>query len=340
MKVFLPVRKLAKFISVSLLSTLFLVFLLPAQADAALSFRLTNQFPPNHHVSQGMVFFADKVKEYSAGEITVVLADTGSLYRDAEVVKAIRNRSVEAGVVPVNKWSGLVRAVDIFEVPFVFKELSSLEQFLSGGAREVFDASFERFGAKVLFWVDYGNVQFFNNKRPLKSVEDFKGLTMRAFSAADAVTLESLGAAPTIISSSELYLSLQRGTIDGTTTGMPAAISRKVVEVQKYMTHANYSSAEFLVQANLKWWNKLKQSERDIIMRAAAETEQHIRTEVARYENDALESIKKYGIEVHTLTDAEREELIKATANVRADFLKNSGETGQKLMKIADESIK
>ena len=181
------------------------LFLLPSSAAlAATSFKLSNQFPPTHHVPKGLQVFAAKVKEYSNGEMSVQMFDSGSLYRDAEIVKAIRSGSTETGLVPINKWSGMLPAVDIFEVPFVFKDLPSLKTFLDSGASAIFDQAFGKYGVKVLFWVDYGYVQFFNSKRPLTTPEDFKGLTMRAFSAGDQEILAALGAAPTIISSAEL----------------------------------------------------------------------------------------------------------------------------------------
>lgn len=314
--------------------------LMSGAAQAATKFKLSNQFPPNHHVSQGLRVFADKVKEYSAGEMEAVIYDSGSLYRDAEIVKAIRNGSTEVGLVPINKWSGMIPAVDIFEVPFTFRDLSSLKTFLDGGAAELFDEAFAKYGVKVLFWVDYGYVQFFNNKHPLKIPADFKGLTMRAFSAGDQQILTALGASPTIISSSEMYLALQRGTIDGTTTGMPAALSRKVVEVQKYMTLANYSTAEFLVQANSKWWNKLSDSQKDVIARASKDAEIYIRTEVAKAEDEAAKAIAAAGVEIYHPSQAEREAFMQATSGVRDGFLKNSGELGAKLLRLADELLK
>ncbi|CAK7061191.1 MAG: putative protein [Desulfovibrio sp.] len=305
-----------------------------AAATAATTFKLSNQFPPNHHVSTGIKVFADKVKEYSNGEMTVQVYDSGSLYRDAEIIKAIRNGSVEVGLVPVNKWSGLIPAVDIFDVPFTFKDLDTMPKFLAE-AGPLFDEAFAKYGAKTLFWVDYGYVQFFNSKRPLKSPDDFKGLTMRAYSAGDAETLKALGAAPTIISSAEMYMSLQRGTIDGADTGMPAAVSRKVIEVQKYMTKANYSAAQFIVQANLKWFNKLKKEQQDIIMKAALDAENHIRAAVGDAEAKAEETVRKAGIEVYVLTDADREVFAKATEVVRKSFLEKSGDLGAKLVEIA-----
>lgn len=310
-----------------------------ASSAEAASFKLSNQFPPNHHVSAGIKVFADKVAQYSNGELTVQVYDSGSLYRDAEIVKALRSGSVEVALVPVNKWSGLVPAVDIFDVPFTFKDLASLKTFLDE-AGPILDAAFSKYGTKVLFWVDYGYVQFFNSKHPLRTPDDFKGLTMRAYSAGDAETMKALGAAPTIISSAEMYISLQRGTIDGANTGMPAAVSRKVIEVQKYMTLANYAAAEFLVQANLKWWNTLSDAHKDAIMKASRDAEDYIRAEVGKAESAAEDTVRKAGIDVHVLSDAERAAFAAATEVVRKDFLEKTGELGAKLVAIANKASK
>ena len=121
--------------------------LFAAASALAAPIKLSNQFPPQHHVSKGLQVFADKVKEYSKGEMEVKIFDSGSLFRDAEIVKAIRNGSTEIGLVPVNKWSGILPAVDIFEVPFTFAHLQSLEQFLNAGAAPIFDAAFAKYGA-------------------------------------------------------------------------------------------------------------------------------------------------------------------------------------------------
>lgn len=326
-----------KALAAALLAGSLCLFASPSQA--AMEFKLSNQFPPNHHVSAGMRVFADKVAEYSKGELTVKIYDAGSLYRDAEIVKAIRGGSVEVGLVPVNKWSGMIPAVDIFDVPFAFPTLESLKKFLDGAA-PIFDEAFSKYNAKVLFWVDYGYVQFFNSKRPLKTPDDFKGLTMRAFSAGDAETLKALGAAPTIISSSEMYMALQRGTIDGADTGMPAAVSRKVIEVQKYMTLANYAAAEFLVQANLKWWNGLDKAQQAIIAKASLDAEAYIREKVAAAESDAQDTVAKSGIEIHTPTAEEMAAFVKATAPLRDEYLKKGGDLAAKLLPIADAAAK
>ncbi|MDR3255750.1 MAG: DctP family TRAP transporter solute-binding subunit [Synergistaceae bacterium] len=308
---------------------------LSAGAVWASEFKLSNQFPPSHHLSKGMIFFADKVNEYSGGKVKCKIFDSAQLYKDTEIVEALQDGVVEVGLVPTNKWSGMIPAIDVFEVPFIFSELPSIKKFLDAGASDLFNAEFSAKGVKDIFWVDYGYVQFFNSKRPLKTPNDFKGLSMRAFSSGDAAILAALGAAPTIMSSSEMYMALQRGTVDGATTGMPAAVSRKISEIQKYLTISNYSCAQFVVQGNLKWWNSLPDDEKDAITKAGRDTEAWVRDVIAESEAQALSDIKAAGLEIHTLTQDERDLFAKATASVWDEFAAKTGDLGKKLLDFA-----
>jgi C4-dicarboxylate-binding protein DctP len=306
-----------------------------AAAGAKLEFKLSNQLPASHHISKGIILFANKVKEYSKGSVEVKVFDSAQLYKDTEIVEALQEGLIESGLVPVNKWSGMIPAADVFEMPFVFKDLTSIKKFIDAGAGELLDKEFEKRAVKTLYWVDYGYIQFFNNKRPLTKPDDFKGLTMRSFSSGDADTLKALGAAPTVMSSSEMYMALQRGTMDGATTGMPAAVSRKIQEVQKYMTEANYTTAQFVIQANLKWWNKLPQEQRDAIMKAGKESEEWIRGAIAQSEDEAEKIIVKAGVQIHRLAPEARPLFVRATEPVRQTFAQKSGDLAKKLIDIA-----
>lgn len=306
-----------------------------ALAAAKVEFRLSNQMPPSHHMSKAIVVFAGKVKEYSKGSVEVKIFDSAQLYKDTEIVEALQEGLVESGLVPVNKWSGMLLAADVFEVPFLFRDLSSIKKFIEGGAGEILNKEFQKKSVQNLFWVDYGYIQFFNNKRPLTKPDEFKGLKMRTFSKGDADTLKALGAAPTVMSSSEMYMALQRGTVDGATTGMPAAVSRKVHEVQKFMTEANYTTAQFTVQGNLKWFEKLSADQKEAVLKAGKDTEEWIRGVIAKEEETAEQTIKKAGVQIHKLTDEQRALFVKATEPVRNDFAKKTGEMAKKLMEIA-----
>ncbi len=306
-------------------------------AAFAAEYTLSNQFPPSHHVSKGLVVFADEVKKISGGKVTIKLADSAQLYKDTEIVDALQEGLVEMGLVATNKWGGMIPAIDAFDLPFLFEDLSSPKKFLDGGADAIFDREFMNKGVKNLFWCDYGFIQMWNNKHPLHRPEDFVGLTMRSFSAGDSETLKALGAAPTLMSSSEMYMGLQYGTVSGATTGMPAAVSRKIYEVSKYLTIANYSTAEFCVQANLEWWDGLDEEAQKAILEAGKIAEAWIRDAIAASEAEAEKVVRDYGLIVNTLTSEDRAALKEATKNVKNEFLKRAGKVGEELMDVADK---
>ncbi len=298
-------------------------------------FTVSNQFPPSHHISKAIHVFADKVVELSGGQLKVNVADSGSLYNDSQILEAVQDGLVEVGLVGTYKWGGMVPAADVFDLPFLFVDLSSPEKFLNAGAADILDAEFNKKGVKNLFWVDYGFIQMWNNEHPLHSPKDFEGLTMRSYSAGDSITLKALGAAPTLISSAEMYMAIQNGTVKGATTGMPAAVSRKIYEVCKYLTIANYSTAQFSVQANLDWWNGLDADSQKAILEAGKVAEKWLRGAVAESEGAAEKIVRDAGLEVNALTAEERAQMVAATKSVWDAYVARAGETGQKLVDLA-----
>lgn len=311
------------------------VAVLSCSAAFGAEFTVSNQFPPSHHISKAIHVFADKVVELSGGKLKVNVADSGSLYNDSQILEAVQDGLVEVGLVGTYKWGGMVPAADVFDLPFLFVDLSSPEKFLNAGAADILDAEFNKKGVKNLFWVDYGFIQMWNNVRPLHSPKDFEGLTMRSYSAGDSITLTALGAAPTQISSAEMYMAIQNGTVKGATTGMPAAVSRKIYEVSKYLTIANYSTAQFSVQANLDWWNGLDADSQKAVLEAGKVAEKWLRGAVAESEGAAEKIVRDAGLEVNTLTADERAQMVAATKSVWDAYVARAGETGQKLVDLS-----
>ena len=100
-------------------------------------FTVSNQFPPSHHISKAIHVFADKVVELSGGQLKVNVADSGSLYNDNQILEAVQDGLVEVGLVGTYKWGGMVPAADVFDLPFLFVDLSSPEKFLNAGAADI-----------------------------------------------------------------------------------------------------------------------------------------------------------------------------------------------------------
>ena len=95
---------------------------------------------------------------------------------------------------------------------------------------------------KALALWENGFRQITNNKRPIVTPDDMKGLKLRVPHTAQLLeAAKALGAIPVPITLGELYMALQQGTADGQENPVSSIYKSKYYEVQKYMTVINYS---------------------------------------------------------------------------------------------------
>jgi tripartite ATP-independent transporter DctP family solute receptor len=306
----------------------------PAKAPDKVVIKLAHNVPVTNHMARGMESFAKKVAERSNGNITVQIFPSGQLYNDKSMNDAIMRGGVEMGLNSTAMWASVIPAMEIFDVPFMFPEYEKIKKALDSGVGEKLNAELEKKGAKVLFWVDYGFVQFANNKRPITKPEDFKGLKIRSYGELPSETIKALGGAPATIGAGEVYMALQQGTIDGQTSGTTAMYDRKMYDVTKYLTVTNHAFPEFVVAVNLKFWNSLSPDQKKIIDAAAAEVRDAIRAETRNEDAKTLKLLQEKGMQAYIVPAAELPAWQKATESVLGIFAKRAGPLGQELIDI------
>jgi TRAP-type C4-dicarboxylate transport system substrate-binding protein len=122
--------------------------------------------------------------------------------------------------------------------------------------REVFDQRLQqRFKAKVLTLWPFGPQVFYCNK-PIKSVDDIKGLKVRSFTPSMAALIQYLGGTPVTLQFSEVYPSLQRGVADCGVTSPTSGNTGKWPEVTNYFMPLSVSGSVQGHFMNLDYWNK------------------------------------------------------------------------------------
>lgn len=77
--------------------------------------------------------------------------------------------------------------------------------------------------------------------------------------------------------SAEVYMAMQRGTIDGQSSGTSAMRDRKIHEVAKYLTVTNHASPEFILAMNDRSFAKMSKEQQDAFMEAAKEVQEETR---------------------------------------------------------------
>lgn len=112
--------------------------------------------------------------------------------------------------------------------------------------------------AKVLMLWNSDSASLMSRAKPIRTLEDLKGMRIRTPSAAQSAQLEALGAIPIDMPANQIYNNLDRGVIDASMIPMSAALDFKLIEVVKYFTiNAPLGRSPFLVAMNRGRYEKL-----------------------------------------------------------------------------------
>ncbi len=142
-------------------------------------------------------------------------------------------------------------------------ELPGIAKNAEDGTRKLW-SHFDKFLArdfkesKVLMLWNSDSASLMSRSKPIRTLEDLKGMRIRTPSAAQSAQLEALGATPVDMPANQIYSNLDRGVIDATMIPMSAALDFKLIEVAKYFTiETPLGRSPFLVAMNRARYDKL-----------------------------------------------------------------------------------
>ena len=205
-----------------------------ASAAKTYKWRLQSHLGPTEPGFQGLTNFAKRVKEMSSGRIEVELFSAGALVPSKEILKAVSRKIIEMGSCAASYNSGLMPVVYTTLVPMGPRSAEDCATMWLKGWGDILKKAYAKHGAKLLTVQIVSDIPLYSTK-PVKTVEDFKGMKIRTHGST-ALFLEQLGAGTTYIPGSEVYMALQTGTVDAATWGgFSTTFPKKWYEVAKYI---------------------------------------------------------------------------------------------------------
>ncbi len=244
-----------------------------AQAQKVIKLHHLNNDDPYDNATGAMAqVFKTLVESGTNGAVTVQIFPNGQLGKDAEVVSQIRAGVVQSGIHSVGGFASAYPLIGILDMPFAFPHISVVYEVFDGpfGDRLAADIE-EKTGLKVLGFGDSGGFFVFtNSKRPVKTVEDMKGLKIRTMGLdTHKALVAALGAQPVAIAWSEVYTALQTGVADGQMNPVPIVSFANFDEVQKYLTLSNHLFTPYVWAMNRDFWDSLTEEEQQQVQWAA-----------------------------------------------------------------------
>lgn len=286
--------------------TVLTIFFIANCSEAVITMKLGLKQVEEHQESVALRRFADIVKDRTNGEIIIDLYYAEVL---GDSKKQVENTIRGLQDFYADSYSFYDPYVPEFRIiaggiPFILGNNDDFKKLLQSDLqKELEERLLEKAGLRVLNrdknWLR-GPYRVIASKKPIKSIDDIKGLKLRLASAPLAVkSWEALGAAVAVIPYSETYLALKQGTVDAVTCPVTDALFQKFCEVAPYLTITNEYPQQIAVVMNEKRFRSLTNEQQEIIYDALNEAGD-ICTKLAIENGEKLvkEMKEKYGIQL------------------------------------------
>ena len=229
-------------------------------SDGPIVIRFSHVVDENTPKGWGAKEFARRVNQELNGTVRVEVYPNGSLYQDNEAIEALAAGDLEMAAPSSAKFMGIVPALQLFDMPFLFSDIDSVHNTIDGAIGEEMKEIFldRNLNIRLLTFWDNAFKQFTCNVHPLLSPDDFKGVKFRIMSS-DVLEAQmiSLGASGIRLPFQEVYGVLEKGLVDGQENTASNIYNENFHKVQQYLTFSNHGYLGYMVIINNNFWNNL-----------------------------------------------------------------------------------
>ena len=268
------------------------VALSASTASAQIVTKMSGIQPLDHPATYAEKYFAEQVATLTNGTVKVENYHNTQLGDAVANVQSVRNGTIGFTVVSASNLNQVVPAMDMFSLPFIFKNEAHFWWYLAQPQAEQFVKALEEKGVKKLAYIDSGSRNLFTQKA-VRSPADMKGQKIRVMASPVMVkTMEAMGATGVPVAWAELYTALQTGVVDGAENNHPSVVAKKFYEVSKYYTLDEHMRIPDLLVVSMKFFDSLNAQQKAAVVQAGALTQAYMRGAWKISEVKDLEALK------------------------------------------------
>jgi tripartite ATP-independent transporter DctP family solute receptor len=239
----------------------------PAAKPIELVYTMT-AVPTDAHAGAMMVF-KETVERLSGGTIKVLTYDSASLFKQEQEVSAVKSGQADISAVAAPWLTDGSPWISMFTAGYIFQSYDHMTSVLNGPiGQQIFEQVAKEQGVRPLGAQYLGTRQLnLVEDKPIKTPADLRGVNLRMPNSDAWLFLgRALGANPTPISFSELYMALQTKTVDGQDNPLPSTKNAKFYEVTKSITITNHVVDSVWPAINEAKWQSLTQQQKNWVM--------------------------------------------------------------------------
>lgn len=253
--------------------------------------RIATVVSGDHAWVQMAEFIQEELAVRTDGAVEVLIFPGGQLGNDEATIDDMRLGTLDMIVGGTQNAAPFVPSLQVLGLPYLFEDRYQFESILIGGG-SVFDYVQRRYDENslglVLLGLSNGGQRNMYSNRPIASVEDLAGLSMRVTaSATESLIWATLGALPISMPFNEIYTGMQSGMVDAFEVTLSAFAGSALYEVAPYLIPAGHQFTPAHITFSEISYNRLP-GEFRTILREVSEEASRLGTTIANQSDDLL----------------------------------------------------
>lgn len=296
-----------------------------SQKEQMLELRYAHSNVPIYFYHTAGQAFAEEIEKSTNGTVKIKLYPQGQLGGERDVTEGLQLGTIDFQASSIGVTGTFIPSIQILNLPFLFNGPKHWMAVMNGpvGTELLSKAQQEGepVGLKVLAIAAPDFRLPMNNVRPIRKMEDFKGLKMRTMQVPEHMeAYKALGADAVPLPFGELYTALQTKVVDGNENGPLALLGNRFYEVQKYLTLLPVVSNGGILLMSKKTFDKMSKNQQEAVLKAVETWKRVMDRDALEKGGAAIEEMKAKGVVVTTVSDLTP--FIASTTPVYENFLK------------------
>ncbi len=304
-----------------------------ARAEVPNLGKITALAPPGTPWEAQWFYLQDRFAERG---VTMDFFIRGEIGSEEVMMSRLRRNQLQIGGMSLQGLASVVPELSVAMLPYIFESPEEVDFVYDNYLLEPINALFERRGLRILQWMEVGWTNMYSAGAPILTPADSDGRKLRGSpNVAAQEYLRAVGADAIPVGSTDLIQALETGLIDG---GLAATvfIHYQLGDYVDHVTLTRHSYDTGAIIANVRWWERLSEDQRQIIMESFMPSDQ-ARQMVRDLIAEVIVTLEDRGATVHDLSDEQREQWAMAARSAHQRIIDQSGGSAQEIYDIIME---
>jgi tripartite ATP-independent transporter DctP family solute receptor len=278
-----------------------------SRAIAATVLKASDVHPAGYPTVAALEAMGKKLENATGGRLSLQMFPAMTLGGEKETIEQAQIGAIQMVRASVGTLGPVVSDINVLNLPFLFRNTAHMQKVIDGEiGQELLDkvSANEKAGLIGLCWMDAGARSLYNSKKPIRTIEDLKGMKVRVIGNPMFVDMmNALGGNGVAMGYDQVFSALQTGVVDGAENNPPSFVFDNHYTAAKYYTLTEHLIVPEILLFSKRAWSALTPEDQALIKKFAREAQFEERDLWAEYEKKAMDKARAAGVQVIEVAD-------------------------------------